>query len=54
MTLRFPGGLVFIFWPKWERVAIVTPFNETVTLSLSQFQLAIGVALKDRKERAKK
>jgi hypothetical protein len=54
MTLRFPGGLVFIFWPKWDRVAVVSPFKDTVTLSFNQFRLAIKMALKDRKKRAKK
>lgn len=54
MTLRFPGGLVFIFWPKWDQVAIVSPFKDTVTLSFAQFQLAIRTALKGRKRRSKK
>jgi len=54
MTLRFSRGRSFIFWPKLDRVAMVTPFRGTVTVSLSEFQLAVNFALRDRRKQDKK
>jgi len=54
MTLRFSGGRSFIFWPKLDRVAMVTPLRGTVTVSLSDFQLAVNMALRDRRKQDRK
>ena len=44
LTLRFAGGLTIIVWPRWGRVAVVSPFRETVTLSLEEFSRAVRLA----------
>ena len=50
LTMRFERGLTIIVWLKWGRVALVTPFQETTTLSLDDFARAVGMA---RARRAK-
>lgn len=54
VTIEFSGGLTIKLWPQWGRAAILTPFGPSTTLSFGEFQLAIALALKDRKSRNKK
>jgi hypothetical protein len=49
LTMRFAGGMTIIFWPRWGRVAIVTPFGETVNLSLEAFGRAVKMARRARR-----
>lgn len=46
LTLRFEWGLTIIIWTRWKRVAIVTPFRNTIELSLDEFAQAVKLARK--------
>lgn len=52
ITLEFSGGVTIKLWPQWSRVAILTPFDKSITLSFRDFQKALRLSRKPRRRNA--